>query len=95
MTKKRLEQAVSHLESEVSMYDEYLRGNVYWFNIIDSDGEDVDSCGGYYGYDHEKSGLMDTVRDSINCDKKDKEEKKNVAMAIHLKISEYVDEMSL
>jgi hypothetical protein len=38
------------LESEVKTYDQYLSGDVYHFLIEDKDGEQVDSCGGYYGY---------------------------------------------
>lgn len=56
------EMARKCLRSEVEEYDHYLTGNVYGWAAGD------DSCFGYYGYDHEESGLMDAARDSIDCD---------------------------
>ena len=32
------------------MYDQYLRGEVYRYVLVD-DGEQIDSCGGFYGRD--------------------------------------------
>jgi hypothetical protein len=43
---KRIEQ---YLKNEVATYDQYLRGDVYYYVIKDEDGEIVDSCGGFYG----------------------------------------------
>jgi hypothetical protein len=53
------------LEGEVKTYDQYLTGEVYGFQIEDPDGEEIDSCWGYYG-DPEESGLMDEVRATID-----------------------------
>lgn len=39
------------LKSEIKTYDMYLMGAVYYFNITDRYGEDIDSLGGIYGYD--------------------------------------------
>jgi hypothetical protein len=49
------------LLAEVEQYDLYLRGEVYGFEITDESGEVVDSCYGFYGDDHNKSGLYDTI----------------------------------
>lgn len=38
----------SVLQGEVEAYDKYLRGDVYGFVIEDADGEQLDSCWGYY-----------------------------------------------
>lgn len=46
------EKGLSCLKSEVDSYDQYLRGDVYWYAILDSDGDTIDSCGGMYGYDY-------------------------------------------
>lgn len=43
-----LEKATNVLEGEVKTYDRYLTGQVYGFRIEDADGEDIDSCWGYY-----------------------------------------------
>jgi hypothetical protein len=48
-SKKLWGKAVDLLESEVKTYDDYLTGNVYGYVILDPDGEDVDSCWGFYG----------------------------------------------
>lgn len=37
------------LRAEVHSYDQFLRGEVYCFTVIDSDGEHVDSCCGFLG----------------------------------------------
>lgn len=50
------------LKSEVEMYDHYLTGSVYGYSIKETE----DSCWGFYGDDHEKSGLLDMARDSID-----------------------------
>ena len=45
------------IKDEVKLYDDFLTGNVYAFRIIDSEGETVDSCGGFYG-DINESGIV-------------------------------------
>lgn len=52
--------------SNVELYADYLSGSVYMFNIKDLNGEDVNNCAGFYGYDHEKSGLLEHARSSID-----------------------------
>lgn len=67
-TKGVKEKAIACLEAELKVYDDYVCGDVYGYRIIDSEGEEVDSCWGYYGYDHEKSGLLEDARGSINAE---------------------------
>lgn len=50
------------LEGEVEIYDQYLSGDVYRYTVFEwngNDWENVDSVGGYYGYDVRKSGILD------------------------------------
>lgn len=49
---------------ELKTWNDYLGGDVYYYSIE----ETGDSCGGYYGYDHEKSGLLDSARAEIDAD---------------------------
>jgi len=42
-------QILTYLEGEVKTYDNYLTGDV-WYNKIMKDGEEIDSCYGYFGY---------------------------------------------
>jgi len=37
------------LRQEVKVYDEWLCGEVYWWCVRDSEGEMIESCGGYIG----------------------------------------------
>lgn len=52
--------------AEVSIYDDYLTGAVYGFQNVNPEGEEVDSCYGFYGSDHEVSGLLEAARDNID-----------------------------
>ena len=39
------------LKQEVEIYDDYLTGNVYQYELQDDEGEVTDSCCGFYGKD--------------------------------------------
>jgi len=58
------------LQAEVETYDQYLRGEVYGYSVKDLDGDEVAACWGYFGYDHEQSGLMDAARSVIDFELK-------------------------
>jgi len=68
ITEKIRQKVLSLLTSEVNTYDEYLTGNVYGYQISNPDGEDIDSCTGYYGYNHEETGLLEAARNAVDCD---------------------------
>ena len=46
-----LENQYKALKVELEVYDQYLRGEVYWFSVENKQGDLIDSCGGFYGYD--------------------------------------------
>ena len=70
VTKKRIEKIKSYLRGEVETYDQYLTGDVYCYIAYDSDNNQVDGCGGFYGTDWENNGLFDTLPGmSPNVDK--------------------------
>lgn len=50
------------LKSEVEIYDKYLTGDVYYYDI-----EGIDYCGGFFGTDFEKNGLLDYAKNAIDC----------------------------
>ena len=62
LTKKRLDRIQSYLETEVQIYSYYLTGLVYWYEIVNPEGESLESCGGFYGNDHEWSGLLNDAK---------------------------------
>lgn len=65
-TRKRV---LSYLESEVKTYDQYLTGQVYGYELVEIEKcnlghmheEVIDSCYGFYGDDHEASGLFESA----------------------------------
>lgn len=62
--KSDIEIAQTILEGEIETYDQYLKGEVYGYDIEGIN----DSCWGFFGYDHEKSGLLDEAKGSIDCE---------------------------
>jgi hypothetical protein len=60
MTKKK---ALACLEGEVKTYDDYLTGNVYGYQIEDTNGEQIESCYGFFGdYDNKDYGALSEAR---------------------------------
>jgi len=53
------------LENEIKIYDDYLRGEVYGYRILNEEGDVEDSCSGYFGGDFKKNGLYDEVSDQL------------------------------
>ncbi len=43
------EKLLDAIRADVSEYDSYLVGNVYGFRVLDSEGEELDSCWGFIG----------------------------------------------
>ena len=52
ITKDRIKRAYEWLEAEVQIYGDYLEGNVFGYTLENREGDEVDSCWGYYGYKH-------------------------------------------
>jgi len=52
ITEKRQKQIEEYLRNEVSTYDQWLTGDVWWYAIEDEDGEVHDACGGFFGHDY-------------------------------------------
>lgn len=58
------ETAKNIIESEVSLYDQYLRGDVYGyrlFQLTNSSWEETDSCWGFFGSDVHENGMLDQL----------------------------------
>ena len=65
---KRFKKIVTYLKNEVKSLDDYLTGNVYGYNVDDPYTRySIDSCWGFFGDDHEKSGLMEYAKNAIDC----------------------------
>ena len=61
-TKKIRRRLLIFAEANVELYNDYLSGSVYGYSIEKAG----DSCWGFYGYDHEKSGLLDNAKSEID-----------------------------
>ncbi len=60
-SKENRETALRVLEGEVETYHNFVSGQVYGYILKDTDGEEIDSCWGFYGYDLAKNGIYDNT----------------------------------
>jgi hypothetical protein len=71
ITKKRTEEILVRLRSEISLYDQYLTGDVWCYDITDSNGNDMDdgslSCiyGHKYAIEEAKMSIDATIAYNI------------------------------
>ena len=70
ITKKCQEQILNYLSEEVNVYDDYLRGNVYGYQVeCKFRHEIIDSCWGFYGNNWKENSLLDQVSNPVcNCE---------------------------
>lgn len=52
--------AVQMLQAEVKVYDYYLTNAVYGY-VIEKDGDETDSCWGFYGDNFKENGILDNI----------------------------------
>lgn len=64
LNKQRIEKIQNYLIGEVETYDQFLRGDVWGFEVLDEDGEVKDSCWGFFGSDPLTNGIADHLCDS-------------------------------
>jgi len=69
LTKQLKQKIYNVIQGEVNTYNQYLSGDVYGYKVIDKDGEELDSCWGYYGMEdviEEAKSVVDyNVKDDI------------------------------
>jgi hypothetical protein len=61
ITRKIIEKVDNVLEAEIETFDMYIRGDVYGYQLNDDNGEEVDSCWGFFGSDPEKNGMLSHI----------------------------------
>lgn len=66
LTKKTTERVLGVLRAEVEVYGQYLTGDIYGFQLYKheegqepDEGEELDSCWGFYGSDPEENGMVE------------------------------------
>jgi len=65
LNKKIISRAESVLKSEVDIFNDYISGEIYGYNL---EGKFDDSCFGFYGYDCKKNGIAEAVKDVTGID---------------------------
>ena len=83
-TKTVEEKAINYLVGEVKTYDDYLRGNIYGYIIEDEDGDNIDSCWGFYPEHNNKPDYdycLIEARGVVDYEIKQEDNKKWQAMA--------------
>jgi len=80
ITKKIREKVLGLLESEVKTYDQFLRSEVYGFILEDPEGNNIDSCWGFFGSESIDNYMIpDYVLPSIEYDLKQRREERTKA----------------
>lgn len=63
-SEKRREKVREWLEGEIELFDQYIRGDVFGF-IVEEDGEEIDSCWGFYGEDPRTNGMSEYIDEEL------------------------------
>jgi hypothetical protein len=84
LSKSVLAKARKILLQEVETYDQYLTGDVYWYQTTCNHcNEQLDSCGGFYGHDWKENGLMEYAKNSTcNCLEEAKQAEFQLSLAL-------------
>lgn len=62
ITKKLREKIEAGIQAEVEEYDQYLRGDVYGYVVKDAQGEELDSCWGFFGMEAVKEAAEEQAK---------------------------------
>lgn len=93
ITDKVIQMAVTCMQGEVSTYSQFIEGDVYGYMIEDADGEEFGGCWGFFGYDEEKSGLLDHAQDEVDCEIEERAEKEKIRQERKDKLYNLVKEL--
>lgn len=66
ITPKLKAKVIELLTGEVETFDQFITGEVYQYAIKNHEGGIIDSCSGFYGDNHETSGLLEHAKPSID-----------------------------
>lgn len=58
----------NQLKGAVDLYEAWAFGNVYGYSVLSPDGNEVDSCWGFFSEDLEASGLLAAARETVDDD---------------------------
>lgn len=60
----REKRSLEIINTEIEIYDQYIRGDIYYFELLDKDDEQLDSCAGFYGDNPLTNGMTDYLTES-------------------------------
>lgn len=66
ITTSRCNRIEQYLNNEVEVYDQYLTGDIWGFRAL-KDGEEIDSCWGFYGSDPLKNGIAEHLSEPFQA----------------------------
>jgi hypothetical protein len=75
------EQVAKQLVSEIETYDQYLTGDIYGYQIKGPDGQDGDSCWGFYGHEYALEQMTQALEAEI---KSEREEAAKIEVMMHV-----------
>lgn len=80
LTKKLRQQVTDILVGEIETFDKYLRGEIYGFKVTDENGNDIDSCWGFYSIEEAiDAAEIPTEEDILNeLKQKEQEEQEQI-----------------
>lgn len=67
------EKAIADMELSMSVYRNYVEGNVFWYEILNEEGDQIDTCGGFYG-DEDIEAQESEIKAIIGSDIKRREQ---------------------
>lgn len=62
--------AEDRMLGEIKVYDQYLSGDVYGYEILDENGDHLDSCWGFYGRDYAEQEMELALDGEVELKKK-------------------------
>ena len=77
VTKSSLQKALTYLLGEVEVYDQYLTGEVYSFELVEvevcdccgaTQENELDSCSGFFGSDFKKNGILHNLHAELRAE---------------------------
>jgi len=80
---KKWDETPESLQGAAALCENWVFGMVYCYTI-DLGDDDFDSCGSFFGYDHENNGLLGYAQNAIDChlDRVAKEKAERIAREI-------------
>lgn len=84
ISKQLREKVYSYLRDEVKTYDHYLTGEVYGYEVLDDDGEHLDSCWGYYSEEEAEAEAKNMLEYHQDLKQKQKQSKVKAMIKNHV-----------